>query len=52
MKYQLTFDEYLLFLAMLLYIKAEGILKNAKNSSPSLVHKVIPDTVFKLKNYT
>lgn len=24
MKYQLTFDEYLLFLAMLLYITADG----------------------------
>lgn len=52
MKYQLTFDEYLLFLAMLIYIKVDGDLDRKGELGPSIVHKVIPSTVFKLKNYS
>lgn len=52
MKYQLTFDEYILFLAMHFYINAEGKPQNITEEDVELVHKVIPDTVFKLKNYS
>ena len=30
MKYQLTFDEYLLFLAMIIYITLDGKIQNKK----------------------
>jgi hypothetical protein len=52
MKYQLKFDEYLLFLAMHLYIHAEGNPQAVTPDCAPLVHRVIPDTVFKLKNYS
>ena len=52
MKYQLSFDEYLLFLAMLLYITADGRIEEAKQIDPDIVHRVIPDTICKLKNYS
>lgn len=52
MKYQLTYDEYLLFLAMLVYIRAEGKIEDTGREDPEVVHKVIPETVFKLKNYS
>ena len=52
MKYQLKFDEYILFLALHLYIRAEGNPEAVASVDPQLVHNVIPDTVFKLKNYS
>lgn len=52
MKYQLSFDEYILFLAMHLYINASGKPENISEEDAYLVHKVIPDTVFKIKNYS
>ena len=52
MKYQLTFDEYLLFLAMIIYITIDGKVDNKKDVDPDIVHRVIPPTVFKLKNYS
>lgn len=52
MKYQLSFDEYLLFLAMLMYITADGKIAEIKNIDPDIVHRVIPDTIYKLKNYS
>lgn len=42
MKYQLTFDEYVLFLSMYFYIYAEGKTENVKADCAYLVHKVIP----------
>ena len=42
MKYQLTFDEYVLFLSMYFYIYAEGKTENVKPDCAYLVHKVIP----------
>lgn len=50
MKYQLTFDEYLLFLAMRIFIDANGDFEAAAHPSPEVVHAVIPETIFKLKN--
>lgn len=50
MKYQLTFDEYLLFLAMRIYIDAEGSLDVATRAPPTVVQAVIPEPIFKLKN--
>jgi len=52
MKYQLKFDEYILFLALHLYIRAEGNPEAMSSADPQSVHNVIPDTVFKLKNYS
>lgn len=52
MKYQLTFDEYLLFLALRAFINAEGHVEQAIHSPPEIVHSVIPDNIFKLKNYS
>lgn len=52
MKYQLKFDEYVLFLAMFLYINAEGKPEAVTPVDAPLVHRVIPDTVFKLKNFS
>jgi hypothetical protein len=52
MKYQLKFDEYILFLAMHFYISAEGRPQDISEEQAYLVHRVIPETVFKLKNYS
>jgi hypothetical protein len=52
MKYQLSFDEYLLYLAMLVYITLEGRIEEMKDIPDDIVHKVVPETVFKLKNYS
>lgn len=52
MKYQLKFDEYILFLAMHFYIHAEGRPQAVSEADAYLVHRVIPETVFKLKNYS
>ena len=52
MKYQLTFDEYLLFLAMIIYITLDGKIADKENIDRDIVHQVIPPTVFKLKNYS
>ena len=51
MKYQLTFDEYLLFTALLIYIETEGKIGKIDEMDISIIHRVIPSTVFKLKNY-
>ena len=50
MKYQLSFDEYLLFLAMLIYIEFDGNIP--EEIDESFVGRLIPDTIFKLKNYS
>lgn len=50
MKYQLSFDEYLLFLAMIIYIEHDGEIPEEVN--PKYVNRVIPETIFKLKNYS
>jgi hypothetical protein len=50
MKYQLSFDEYLLFLAMMIYIEYEGEVPEKLDASH--VIRLIPDTIFKLKNYS
>jgi hypothetical protein len=52
MKYQLKFDEYILFLAMHFYISVEGRPQDISEEQAYLVHRVIPETVFKLKNYS
>jgi hypothetical protein len=52
MKYQLTFDEYLLFLAMRIFIAAEGDQEQAARPPREIVHSVIPENIFKLKNYS
>ena len=58
MKYQLTFDEYLLFTAMLIYIEKDGNVsklgeEGSNNDIDSdIIHRIIPETIFKLKNYT
>jgi hypothetical protein len=52
MKYQLAFDEYLLFLALRIFIDADGNTQAADNAQPEVVHAVIPETIFKLKNYS
>jgi hypothetical protein len=51
MKYQLNFDEYLLFTALIIYIELDGEVEK-KNIDPDMVHKIVPETIFKLKNYT
>ena len=50
MKYQLSFDEYLLFLAMLVYIEHDGEI--VEDISTKSVRRIIPETIFKLKNYS
>lgn len=50
MKYQLSFDEYLLFLAMLVYIEHDGEI--VEDISTKFVRRIIPETIFKLKNYS
>ena len=50
MKYQLSFDEYLLFLAMMIYIEYDG--EFPEEVSTSFIHRLIPETIFKLKNYS
>ena len=50
MKYQLSFDEYLLFLAMMIYIEFDGEVP--EDSDEAFVHRLIPETIFKLKNYS
>jgi len=37
---------------MLVYITVEGRIDEAKDVSEDIVHKVVPETVFKLKNYS
>lgn len=49
-KYQLSYDEYLLFLAMYIYIHLDGDIIRLKEIDLHVVHKVIPDRVFKLKD--
>jgi hypothetical protein len=41
MKYQLTFDEYLLFIAMLIFIEAEGQV-NPEQIDPNEIHRIVP----------
>ena len=50
MKYQLSFDEYLLFLAMMIYIEFDGEIP--EDPDEVFVNRLIPETIFKLKNYT
>ena len=50
MKYQLSFDEYLLFLAMMIYIEFDGEVP--EDPDEAFVQRLIPETIFKLKNYS
>lgn len=51
MKYQLNFEEYLIFTALLIYIEQDGEIDMQK-IDPQIIHTIIPETIFKLKNYT
>lgn len=50
MKYQLSFDEYLLFLAMMIYIEYDGDIPD--EIPTNFISRLIPETIFKLKNYS
>lgn len=51
MKYQLNFNEYLKMIALLIYIEMDGSIYKEK-IDPDIVHRIIPETIFKLKNYS
>ena len=51
MKYQLNFEEYLDMTALLIYIELDGNIDMEK-VQPSIINRIIPDTIFKLKNYS
>lgn len=51
MKYQLNFEEYLIFTSLLIYVEQDGDIDMQK-IDPEIIHTIIPETIFKLKNYT
>lgn len=48
MKYNLSFEDYLLFLAALIYIEYDGQVP--EQTEASYVARVIPEKIFKIKN--
>jgi hypothetical protein len=51
MKYQLNFEDYLDMAALLIYIEMDGNVQ-MEAVEPEIVSRIIPDTIFKLKNYS
>lgn len=51
MKYQLNFDEYLDMSALMIYIEYDGDI-DPTAIDPAIIHRIIPETIFKLKNYS
>jgi hypothetical protein len=51
MKYQLNFEDYLDMAALLIYIEMDGNVQ-MEAVDHEIVSRIIPDTIFKLKNYS